>query len=108
MALLDFFLRGIDFLNNQREFKNILIKGKIMRLSKKRSYYSTIYFKGYKSGEDSYGEATIYINLKDLKTKKDIIKALAHEANHITNIKVGANYYLDLLSEKFKNDKNTH
>jgi hypothetical protein len=104
MSLLEFFLRGVEFLNTQPEFKNVLIKGKIMRLPKKQSYYSTICFAGYEGNNEVYGEATIYINLRDLKTKEGIIKALAHEANHITNIKVGADYYLELLHEKFKED----
>ena len=100
--LRDYFLQGINFLDELKEFENILLTGKIMRNAKKESFYSTIYFKGYaKNVATLYGEATIYINIRDINTTDRILEALAHEAAHISPVKVDSNHYLALLKEHF-------
>ena len=103
---LDFFQRGIRFLNTLPEFKNMTITGKVMRTLKKDHYYSTVTFKGYKGENAMYGAATIYINLRDIHSRDKIIEALAHEALHITTIKVDKEYYKRLLRGHFEKNQN--
>jgi len=103
--LKSYFLQGVNFLNTLKEFENILIKGKIMRSAKKNSFYSTIYFRGYAKNKTSlYGEATIYINLRDITTQDKIIEALAHEAIHISPVKIDKDYYLVKLRKYFEGE----
>jgi hypothetical protein len=90
---------AIKYLNGLRDFENILLSWEVMREPKKESYFSTLYFKGYKTETAALGEATIYVNLRSLTTPDKIIEAIAHEAQNITPVKVESGHYLRLLKE---------
>ena len=91
-----YFLQGIEFLNGLEEFKDILLAGEIMRVEKKQSFFSTVHFTGYAKNHDKLlGHATIYANLRDLKTCTKVLEALDHEACHIVPRERG--YYKALL-----------
>ena len=93
-------------MDSLKEFDDIELTGEVMPDSKKASYYSTMYFAGYQSNQKLRGTATIHVNLRDLLTKDDILKAIATEANRLGIVKVDADYYQKLLEAYFRSVNN--
>jgi len=95
MTNRQFFLQAVNFLDGTENFTDIVLQGQVMRTSKKTSYWSTVTFRGYQGGNFIGGVATIYANLRDLKTRDKILEAIDHEANHIKPMHPG--FYSDLI-----------
>lgn len=98
----EYFQVVIQCLNEAPLFKDIVLTGLAMEKDgKKNSFWSTTHCSGYRevgNPETLQGEATIYLNLRDLTTQEDMLKAIDHEANHIMPMVRG--YYTNLIQRK--------
>ena len=97
MTNRQYFLQAVKFLDGTAGFTDILLQGKIMKAAKKESFWSVVTFRGYKGDRFYGGIATIYVNLRDLRTREQILEAIDQEANHIKPAYAG--YYADQVRQ---------
>ena len=68
-------------------FSEVALTVAIMKEEKKDQYYATVVQNYDTDGFDVFNrEATIYLNLRDLKSREMIEEAMVHESSHITGL----------------------